>query len=77
MLNFASEAEAKMPCEGYGVRMICYDAKDREWRRVGEPDKATRLHNEAKSKLLIEYQAALRVSELQKIRDQIAALKKR
>lgn len=76
MLNFASEAEAKTQCKGSGVRLWCYDPKDREWRSPTMPDKATRAFQEARSKLQEEYRVASRAAELQRMRDSIAALKK-
>jgi hypothetical protein len=77
MLNIASEAEAKLPCKCFGVRMVCFDSKDGDWRSPGQPDKVTCAHQEARSKLQEEYRVTLRASELQKMRNTIDALKSR
>ena len=75
MFSFAAEPAAKIgnppQCHGWGVRQICYDPKDREWRRADQPNKEQRVFNAARA----EYQVVLRQSKLQKIRDDTAALR--
>jgi len=75
MFSFAAEPAAKIgnppQCRGMGVRQICFDPKDKEWRRAGEPPKATREMRAARA----EYADVYRQSQLQKQRDTTAALR--
>ncbi len=75
MLSFAADPAAKIghppQCHGSGVRQVCYDPKDKEWRTASQPSKARRALTAAQN----EYQEVHSQLKLQNLRDSTAALK--
>ena len=73
MLSFAAEPAAKRSpqCHGHGVRMVCYDPKDKEWRSALQPSKDRRALTAAQN----EYREANFQLQLQNLRDSTAALR--
>jgi hypothetical protein len=75
MLSFAAEPAAKIgnppQCHGWGVRQICYDPKDKEWRSALQPSKYRRALTAAQD----EYREVNSQLQLQKLRDSTADLR--